>query len=381
MSIPKALAGLALCFAVAFAGASAVAKDGSNDPAPKIEMAILLDTSGSMSGLINQARSQIWKVVNEFASATQDGKPPVLHVALYEYGKSSLPAKDGYMRQIVPLTDDLDKISEELFKLQTNGGSEHCGQVIDLAIKELKWSESDADFKCVFIAGNEAFTQGPVDYKEAVKKAIKKGVMVNTIYCGKQNDAISVGWADGAKLADGSFMSIDHNQIAPKIDAPQDKAIAKLNSDLNKTYVAYGNDKQRKDAVARQEAQDKNASSSNVGSTRAQFKASAQYNNARWDLCDACRLGKIKIEDLKEDQLPEFLRKMKVEERKTHIEKMIAERGKIQSQIKKLGGEREKYVAAELQKLAVSSENTLDKAMIEACRKQAAAKNFKFEKK
>ena len=34
-----------------------------------IEMAILLDTSGSMQGLIEQAKSQLWRIVNEMAAA------------------------------------------------------------------------------------------------------------------------------------------------------------------------------------------------------------------------------------------------------------------------------------------------------------------------
>ncbi len=94
---------------------------------PRVQMAILLDTSGSMSGLIDQARTELWAIVNEFITAKRDGKAPQLEVALYEYGKSSLPADEGYLRMIVPFTMDLDKISEELFALKTNGGSEYCG--------------------------------------------------------------------------------------------------------------------------------------------------------------------------------------------------------------------------------------------------------------
>jgi len=39
----------------------------------------------------------------------------VLRVALLEYGNTRLPAAEGYLRQVVPLTDDLDKLSEALF--------------------------------------------------------------------------------------------------------------------------------------------------------------------------------------------------------------------------------------------------------------------------
>ena len=381
------LAAFAVMAAVASPAVFAKGKKGTDqavakkDAGPQIQIAILLDTSGSMSGLINQARTQLWKIVNEFATAEQEGKPPQLTVALYEYGKSSLPAKEGYLRMIVPLTDDLDKISEELFALKTNGGSEYCGQVISRATEELDWSKSGSDLKCIFIAGNEPFTQGPVKFQDACESAIKKGITVSTIFCGPASVGIQTQWQQGALLADGSYMAIDHNQKAPVIEAPQDKQLAELSNQINTTYVAYGAKQAREAAIKNQVAQDANAAQSNqaAAASRAQFKGSGLYNNARWDLVDACRLGKVKLEDLKEDQLPEFLKKMKPAERKAYIEKKAKERKEIQEKIKKLSEERTKYVAAELKKLAEGGKNTLDQAIINAARKQATQKNFKFK--
>ena len=128
-------------------------------------------------------------IPNEFINAKQNGQRPDLQVALYEYGKSSLSAREGYIRQIQPLTTDLDKISEELFKLKTNGGEEYCGWVIQAATENLAWSKGANDFKAIFIAGNEPFTQGPVAYAQACKAAIEKGIIINTIHCGAQATA------------------------------------------------------------------------------------------------------------------------------------------------------------------------------------------------
>jgi len=351
-------------------------------PAPKIQMAILLDTSGSMRGLINQARSQLWKVVNEFALAKRGDQRPLLEVALYEYGHASLGAKSGFMRQISPLTDDLDKISEELFKLKVGGSAEYCGMVIDKSVKELKWSESSRDLKCIFIAGNEPFTQGPVDFRQACKASANKGVTVSTIYCGPNADGVRTMWMEASKLADGSYMNIDQDQKVVAIAAPQDKELAELSAKINTTYVAYGDKKKRDEAADRQVAQDANAAAASPASivTRAQFKGSRLYNNARWDLCDACRLGKVKIEDLKEDQLPENLRKMTLPQRKKYIEDMIKQRKAIQDKIKTLSDARAKYVAAKRKKLAINQNDTLDAAIITEVRRQATVKNFSFEK-
>jgi hypothetical protein len=123
----KVLLGVVLMLA----GVSSVsAKTTVPGKKPAIQMAILLDTSNSMDGLIDQARTQLWRIVNEFAAAKKGGVTPELDVALYEYGNNGLPAERGYIRQVLPFTTDLDRLSEELFALKTNGGEEYCGQVI-----------------------------------------------------------------------------------------------------------------------------------------------------------------------------------------------------------------------------------------------------------
>ncbi|MEA2489658.1 MAG: hypothetical protein QOH21_1450, partial [Acidobacteriota bacterium] len=186
---------------------------------PVIQVAILLDTSSSMDGLIDQARTQLWRVVNELATAKKQGASPDLQVALYEYGNDGLSAEKGYVRKVLPLTNDLDRVSEELFALKTNGGEEYCGKVIAEAVKGLDWSISNHDLKIIFIAGNEAFTQGSVDFRDSCKTAITRGIVVNTIFCGDQQSGIDTHWKDGADLADGRFTSIDQNYRVAEVVA------------------------------------------------------------------------------------------------------------------------------------------------------------------
>jgi hypothetical protein len=161
--------------------------DNNNVDAPAkdqtIMIALLLDTSNSMDGLIDQAKSQLWKIVNEVAAAkSADGKQPNIKIALYEYGNAGLSADEGYIRRVSALSEDLDVMSEQLFSLSTNGGSEFCGQVIKTALNQLEWSASNADLKMIFIAGNEPFTLGSVSYEQACSAAKEKGVVVNTIF-------------------------------------------------------------------------------------------------------------------------------------------------------------------------------------------------------
>jgi len=367
------------CLVLAMLGLALHAQE-PQERRPLIQIAILLDTSGSMSGLISQAKTQLWKIVNELAVSKRDGLAPELQVALYEYGNDGLSADEGWIRQILPLTTDLDRVSEELFALTTNGGSEYCGMVIEAATESLAWSGRDADLKAVFIAGNEPFTQGGVDYREACKAAVSSGIVVNTIHCGSHEQGIEGRWKDGADLADGSYINIDQNRAVVHIEAPQDAEIARLGEELNRTYLAFGRGGQA--GAARQAEQDRNARAHAVAGApvqRAVAKASAQYRNAGWDLVDAVAECEVRLEELKDEDLPEVMRAMSIEERRAYVEANAQKRADIQRKIEELNTARRQFVAETMKKLGESREDTLDNAVIASIRRQAEQKGYQFE--
>lgn len=369
----------ALAFACAAFAKKEIKPEPKTVPKPLVQLAVLLDTSGSMDGLIDQAKSQLWKIVNEFLKAKQEGQTPEVQVALYEYGKSSLSSQSGWIRRIQPLTADLDKLSEDLFALKTNGGDEYCGWVIKDAVNELAWSDDPKVYRAILIAGNEPFTQGPVNYADACKAAIAKGIIVNTIHCGSAAEGISGKWQDGALLADGKYLVIDQNRAVVHIEAPQDKELARLSADLNQTYLAYGDAGRM--AAQRQAAQDVNAATlapaSGAVVQRALTKASVNYFNGNWDLVDAAKDSKFKLEEVKTQDLPVEMQKLTTDERKAYVEKKAGERAGLQAKIQTLNAEREKYLAAQMKQPAAT--NTLDAVVIAAVREQAAQRDFRFE--
>lgn len=204
---------------------------------PTVQIGILLDTSNSMDGLINQAKEQLWKIVNEVAKANRDNKDVTIEVGLFEYGKDSLPSYEGYLQMLSPLTTDLDKVSDKLFNLHTNGGSEYAGKVILEAVHRFAWSNHPDDLKLLIIAGNESFKQGNVPYIKAVAKAKQNGIIVNTIFCGDRSTGIALKWANGAKIGYGKYFNIDPNQEVLRIDTPYDDDIVDLGNQLNDTYI------------------------------------------------------------------------------------------------------------------------------------------------
>ncbi|MDX2015873.1 MAG: vWA domain-containing protein [Myxococcaceae bacterium] len=368
---------LAACCAALMAVPSLATESKPAAADPKIQIAILIDTSSSMDGLINQTREQLWKIVNTFATARRDGKRAKLELALYQYGNDGLPAANHYVKKMSDLTSNLDAVSEQLFALRTNGGEEWCGAVIQHAMKELEWSGNPSDLKLIYIAGNEPFDQGPIAFREVVKQAIGRGIVVNTIHAGDERTGISQHWKDAATLADGSFLTIDQNRAVVRIDAPQDQELVKLNDQLNQTYIGYG--PRGGEAKERQAMQDKNASGMSVGSmaTRAAAKASAAYKNDDWDMVDA-QAGGRKASDMPVAALPAPMQAMKPAERDAFVEQKAKERAEITAKIAKLSKDREAFVAAEMKKKAETGGKAMDEAVIESATKKAKAMAYEF---
>lgn len=373
----KLLSALFVILFVACTNNTTTAQRTDDSTNKNIKIALLLDTSSSMDGLIEQAKSQLWQLVNELATAKCDGQVPDLEIALYEYGNDRLSAREGYIRQVTPLTNDLDQVSEDLFSLTTNGGSEFCGQVIQTAINQQDWSASSDDLQIIFIAGNEPFTQGSVNYKTACVNAKEKNIIVNTIHCGSFDEGIQGKWKAGADLTGGDYMCIEQDRKTVYIASPYDDKIAALNKKLNKTYVSYG-----KLGKAKQQAQvqqDANAASYGVANEvkRAVSKSSHFYKNSKWDLVDAAKEADFELEEISEEELPAEMKGLSTVEKEKYVKEKASERENITKEITALNKQRVVFVQ-EKQKES-GNDNMLDKVMVKALKEQAKAKNFEFE--
>ena len=273
----------------------------------KIQVALLLDTSNSMDGLINQAKSRLWNIVNTLTTLRFEGMEPEIQIALYEYGNDRLRAADNFIRLVAPLTTDLDLISEKLFTLTTDGGLEYCGAVIRRAATELTWSTNDKDIHLIYIAGNEPFTQGKISYKEAINDASGKKITVNTIHCGDRAEGVSGLWKDGADKGNGEFFNIDHNVRVRYIITPYDDRIDACNIRLNSTYISYGASGEAR--RANQAAQDMNAASISSANKieRAVSKSRSAYRNSTWNLIDLIAEDADVLKTIKQTDLPKEL--------------------------------------------------------------------------
>ncbi|PIE49129.1 MAG: hypothetical protein CSA39_04230 [Flavobacteriales bacterium] len=354
-----------------------IATFATNSPKQNsIKVALLLDTSNSMDGLINQAKAQLWEIVNELSKMKCNEENPNLQIALYEYGNSDISVLKGYIRQVTDFSNDLDLISEKLFSLDTNGGHEYCGEVIMTSLKDLKWGNNKNDLKLIFIAGNEPFTQGEVNYKDAATQANEQDVTVNTIFCGDYNSGISGKWKAGADLTGGDYMVINHNDRIVHIATPYDDIIIKLNRQLNDTYIYYGKEGSNKRMLQRK--QDENAAEMDevVIVKRAVSKSGRLYNNASWDLVDAENDKGFSYKSLDKKSLPKELQNKSTEEIKTYVAEQRKKRADIKKAIQSYNKKRDAYVAK--QHIKNANKNSLENVLLKTVRKQAKAKNYEW---
>ncbi|AZB35800.1 VWA domain-containing protein [Chryseobacterium bernardetii] len=340
----------------------------------KIQVALLLDTSNSMDGLIEQAKSRLWNIVNTLTSLKYNGQTPQVEIALYEYGNDGI-RDENYIRQLTPLTQDLDLVSEKLFALRTNGGSEYCGAVIRDASANLNWDSNEKSMKLIYIAGNEPFNQGKVDYREVISKAKNKNIYTNTIYCGSREEGIQDLWQNGATTGGGKYFNIDSDKRVIYIETPYDTRISECNTKLNDTYIYYGN--HGSEYKMKQITQDKNAEVQSVSSlverTVSKSKKNA-YKNEHWDLVDKAEKDESFITNMKPGELPDELKGKSKEEIKKAVSIKSAEREKIQKEIEELSKKRQIYINDEMKKRGTDDSDDLGKA-IENSIQELAKKN------
>lgn len=343
--------------------------------AAKIQVAILLDVSNSMDGLIEQAKAQLWNMVSVMGKATCDNLPPDIEIALFEYGRSDNSVQDGYVKKLSGFTKDLDNLSKTLFKLSTNGGEEYCGQVMYTSLKNLDWDSASGNYKVIFIAGNEDFLQGKVGYTKACKEAKQKGVIINTIYCGDKYAGIQEHWNIIGECGGGSYTNINQDAKIIEIPTPYDDQLFSLNEKLNGTYMAYGYQGQGNLSIQADVDNMNYAMSKSVAAERIAVKGKKNlYKNDKWDMVDALNNDSSFINKVDLKTLPDSLQKKSRVELKQMVTEKNKERAAIQKEIEVLSEKRKTYIAKE--KAGNSKSATLETEIEKIIKKQAKLFNM-----
>jgi len=415
---------LAALAAVAALGPLSAAPLGIKAPKPKVEVVFCLDTTGSMGGLIEGAKQKIWSISNQIVS----GRPaPDLKVGLLAYRDRG----DAYVTNLTPLTDDLDAVYAQIKEYKAEGGGdtpESVNQAINEAVTRFKWSADKDTLKIIFLVGDappHMDYHDDVKYPETCKLATEKGILINTVQCGPDAECARV-WQDIAGKAGGEYVQIAQDGATVRVLTPYDNRLAEINAELENTTLVYGSrEKQEKDQAFRLKALDgatavparsgegkgtgvkveapKEAAAAKPGTVvsvgggiggfaggtgggaglpvgaatapalaadRAVFNAARGLINS-YDLLSDVKAGKVKLESLKDEELPDELRKLPKEKRQAYLDEVEKKREKLREEARDLAKKRDEFTKTKLAEDGKKAKAGFDQKVEELLRKQA----------
>ncbi len=362
---------LAAAAAIAL-GLAAPAAPAGESSRPRMEVVFVLDTTGSMGGLIETAKRKIWSVANELARAKPSPEIRMGLVAFRDRG-------DDYVTRVFDLDADLDRVYGRLFEFQAGGGGdgpESVNQALREAVTKVSWTKDEKVLKVVFLVGDAPphmdYGQD-VPYAKTCEEAVRAGIVLNTLRCGG-DPATERVWTEIAKLSEGVYASIPQ-EGSQSIATPYDERLADLGGALGRTLVAFGDRKDREAAREKLDAGAKMAAASGAAADRAEVLGRTKGLDEA-DLVEAVAEGKVKLEDVPADRLPEEMKPMTAAERKAHVEKKSAEREALRREMADLEAKRTAFLADAAKKAPAGGKSTFDLEVSKTLRAQAAKKGF-----
>ncbi len=348
---------------------------------PKIEVVFVLDTTGSMGGLIQAAKEKIWSIATTMAQAEP---APEIKMGLVAYRDRG----DAYVTRVVDLSADLDSMYATLMDFEASGGgdgAESVNQALYEAVHKVSWSQDPKAYKVVFLVGDappHMDYADDVEYPETAVAAKEKGIVINTVQCG-QNSATTGQWQRIAALGDGRYLQVEQAGSAVAIATPFDEELARLSAKLDDTRLYYGSQEERAKKQAKIEATDKLLANSSVSSRarRAAFNVSKSGEPnllGESELVDDVASGRVDLSGIDRDELPEPMQAMAPKEQEAMITEMADRRNEVQGQIKELAEKRSSYLKREIEAQG-GAKDSLDQKLYDAVREQAGKAGLEYK--
>jgi Mg-chelatase subunit ChlD len=343
---------------------------------PRIEVCFVLDTTGSMGGLIEGAKQKIWSIANEMISARPT---PELKLGLIGYRDRG----DEYVVKSFSLTDDIDAIYGHLREFQAAGGGdapESVNEALAEAIHKMPWSSDSKVLKIIFLVGDAPphmdYPNGP-KYPDLCREAAKKDLIINTIQCGEMAETKPI-WQEIAKLSEGSYVGISQSGNVAVISTPMDKELSRLNERIGATLIPYGDSKLQAEVHAKYAV----AASAPVSAMADRLSYNSKTGKAvqgHGELVDALNDTTLKLDEIDQKKLPTELQKLDRDELQKRIAKTRDERADLQKQIVEVSKKREAYIQSENKRLAAEGKgDAFDQKVTETLHAQAAKKGISY---
>ena len=387
ISIPQKIFSFSLILMLFFTASVSVAFASSETASiiqserPVVEVMFVLDTTGSMGGLIAAAKEKIWSIANTLSS----GDPaPDIRMGLVGYRDRG----DQYITTFTPLSDDLDAVYSNLMKFKASGGGdghESVNQALHEAVTRTAWSRKSSVYRVIFLVGDappHMDYQDDIKYRETCRKAADKNIIINTIQCGNMQATRPV-WQEIAKIAEGEYFQVAQAGSAVLYDTPYDKEIAQLSRKLDETRIFYGSADYMREMESRKNKANHiyEAAAPSAVAKRAIFnsKASGEKNFlGKKELVSDVETNGIDISKIKKAELPAKLRDMDTDEIKNHIKGQSLRRKELQAKIDRLAKKRQAHIENLVKNEAGKGGESLDAKIYNCIKTQAADKKIVY---
>lgn len=350
----------------------------------KIEAVFVLDTTGSMGGLIEAAREKIWSIASSMASADP---APEIRLGLVAYRDRG----DDYVTRTIDLSDDLDSVYSRLMAFQAAGGGdgpESVNQALYEAVNGISWSRDQDTYRVVFLVGDappHMDYQDDVKYTVTMELAKEKNIFINTIQCGTNNRTTPM-WQHIAQLGNGKYFRVDQSGSAVAINTPFDKKIAEVSRALDDTHLLYGSkeekDKQQERVLARESIYAGASDASMARRSEFNLKPSGRKNLfGGKDLLEEVVVtgsGAVDLSGVRQEELPEVMQAMSPAEQEEFVAEKSRQRKQLVSELRQLNQQRSDYISNEISKRD-GIEDSLDEKIYGSVTEQAGSKGYRFD--
>jgi len=352
----------------------------ANIDKPRIDVVFVLDTTGSMEGLIATAKEKIWSIATTMASAQQS---PDIRIGLVAFRDRN----EEYVTKIVDLSADLDSVYASLMDFQAVGGGdtpESVNRALYDAVHNMDWSQQDNAYQVIFLVGDAPphMDYDEVRYPEIIAAANEKGIVVNAIQCGEIPSTVAP-WTRIASLGNGTFFQVEQTGGAVAYATPFDTEIAELSAKIDDTRLYFGNDEEKAEMHGKVAATAKlHAGASDAARARRGVFNSTDSGRRNLlgenELVSAIESGSVVLAELDEDVLPEPVADLAPENRQSFVDELLGRREDLQARIQELSGKRDGYIQKKV-KDAGGLESSLDQKLYDAVKEQAGAAGLEYE--
>lgn len=312
----------------------------------RIEVAFVLDTTGSMAGLIDGAKKKIWSIANTIIDVNPDADIRMALVAYRDRG-------DEYVVKSYDMSADVQGLYGKLIKLEADGGGdtpESVNEALDESVRKLKWTKDEKTKRIIFLVGDappHMDYPNTWQYPQILKRANEDKITVNTIQAGDDPDTTKV-WREIAQLGHGRYMAIpqDGGNITV-IETPFDNDIIVVQQDIDKTVIPYGSRTVQAEVQSKMDAKAAAPASVKVDNSRYYSKkgGAKEVVTGGGDLVADVKNGTKKLDGIKDAELPDNLRGKSVKEKQDYLDQQSEERGKLEEKMADLVSKRDAFIA------------------------------------